>query len=251
VLDPDDPLDGIDALVGGLAPRAAVTVPWMLPAVPSAAGGEVVRAETTAVAAGQSLGEDLRDQQRVRTIGVVVGDGPDAVLRDGLTAAGLTVVSEQARPGSDCQRELRSLRVRAPSALAIAGGPDLVRLCVDAAMRSGWRPHGGVLVPPSLAYDDFDPAWSGVSVRTALGLPGPMGTDPGATRFRASTGFTSYRAMVTFAATELAIAVARSAGSVTATDVSHGHWYSDLFRFDGATNRGIGIARASALGWTR
>ena len=141
--------------------------------------------------------------------------------------------------------------LRSAGALAIAGAPDLVEKCLDAAAAIGWNPAAGVVVPPSLAYVPFDPAWSGLSVRTALGLPGPMGTDPGATRFRTSTGFTSYRALVTFAATEMAIAVARTSGSVTSAGISKGVWYSDLLHFDGVENHGVAIARASAVGWTR
>ena len=250
VLDPRKPIEGVDALVGGSGLPAPAGVPWLLPADPTLASKDVVRAEPSAEAAGEALGAELRDRDRVRSVGVIVGDGPDAALRDGLDNA-VAVISEPARPHTDCQREVRDLLLRTPSALAIAGSPDLVELCLAAAARSGWTPAAGVVVPPSLAYAEFDPAWSGLSVRTALGLPGPMGTDPGATRFRTSTGFTSYRALVTFAATELAIAVARTSGSVTAAGVAKGSWYSDLLHFDGVENHGVAIARASAVGWSR
>ncbi|HSH58394.1 MAG TPA: hypothetical protein VK988_01905, partial [Acidimicrobiales bacterium] len=70
----------------------------------------------------------------------------------------------------------------------------------------------------------------------------------GPARFRAAGGTRSYRAMVSFAATELSIDVARQKGVVSAANVAAGAWRSDLFEMTGATIRVIPVVMGTE-GW--
>jgi hypothetical protein len=76
-----------------------------------------------------------------------------------------------------------------------------------------------------------------VGARTVLGLPWPTSTAPGAARFRANTSSLSYRALVSYAATELAIDVARQQGGVSLQSIADGLWRNDLIDLSGLTSR--------------
>ena len=66
-----------------------------------------------------------------------------------------------------------------------------------------------------------------------------MGTPdgPGARRYRRQVPYgSSYRAIVSFAAAELALDVLRATGGVTAAPLRSGRWRSDVYDIDGGRN---------------
>lgn len=242
----------VDVLVGGLAPASTtVEVPWLLPADPNRAGPGVVAAELTPLAAGRRLADDLVEGGPDGTVAVVVGDGPEAALADGV-AQRLPVRQQQAADATTCDQELFELHRPEVVALAIAGPPELVERCADAAARQGWRPPGGLLVPPSAAHTGLALVPSAQLARTVLGLPWPTGTSPGAARFRTAVpGARSYQALIAFAGAELAIDAARRYGTPTLDAIAAGTWSTDLITFRGTTNTGATIVTAHSGGWTR
>jgi hypothetical protein len=88
-----------------------------------------------------------------------------------------------------------------------------------------------------------------VGARTVLALPWPTSPDPAAARFRAVVGSTSYRALVSFAAAELAIEIARAKGAITPAGISSRSWKTDLASFKGLANRGARVDVAGPGGW--
>ena len=233
-----------DVAVGGFG--ATPPVPWILPA-DAAARGALVIAERTPREAGAELGGDLVRRGVQGEVGVVLGPGPDAALADGL-GQGREVTTAAA--ADECDDAVRTLRQRLVSALAIAGAPDLARRCLEAAARLGWRPPGGVLVPPSSAYADLHLSPYALGVRTVLGLPWPSSEEPGAARFRAAMGGgASYRAMVSFAAAELVVAAARAAGSFRPEVLRSGTWRTDLITLEAGVNAAASVVVAGADGW--
>lgn len=234
-----------DVAVGGFG--AAPSLPWVLPA-DAAGSGALVTAEETPVEAGARLGADLARRGVQGDVGVVVGPGPDAALADGLARA--VPVTTVAAAGDDCNGAVRDLRARLVATLAVAGPPDLARRCLDAAARLGWRPPGGVMIAPSAAYADVHLAPYAVGARTVLGVPWPSSEEPGAARFRAAMGGTaSYRAIVSFAAAEIAVAAARSGGPFRPEILRSGSWRTDLVVLDAGVNRAAAVVIAGADGW--
>ncbi len=242
----------VDVLVGGLAPTTtSVDVPWLLPADPDLVGPGVVAAELTPLAAGRRLADDLVEGGLDGTVAVVVGDGPEAALADGV-AQRLPVRQQQAAAATTCDQELFELHRPGVVALAIAGPPELVERCADAAARQGWRPPGGLLVPPSAAHAGLALVPSAQLARTVLGLPWPTDTTSGAARFRTAVpDARSYQALVAFAGAELAIDVARRYGTPTLDAIAVGTWATDLIAFRGTTNTGAAVVTAHSGGWTR
>jgi hypothetical protein len=222
----------VHALVGGRGAIPPSGPLWLFPADPYAAGLRVVPAEASPSQVGARLAEDLDSRGVPGAVGAVVGGGPDAALADGI-ATGRTVIRVPLPPGAACGDALRSLRRRAVAALALAGPPDLVERCTDAAALLAWRPPGGVLVPPSAAYAHLERRPSAQGSRTVLGFPWPGGDDPGARRYQSAVpGGRSYRALVSFAAVELAVQIARADGTIRADRVTTAEWRSDLFHLD-------------------
>ncbi|HVL92451.1 MAG TPA: hypothetical protein VM264_03825 [Acidimicrobiales bacterium] len=226
----------VDALVGGFGAPPPTGVPWLLPADPSINGPGVVAAEAAPRAAGVQLAHLLRRNGLRGQIGIVVGTGPDAGLAAGLaSAAGTTTVN--ARPGGTCAAEIQNLAAAGATALAIAGDADLAARCVKALARSTWRPAYGTVLAPSAAYAGIEKVPEAMGARTVLSLPWPTSLLPGAARFRATAESTSYRALVSYAATELAIDVARQAGDLSVASVAAGSWRSDLLDLVGLSSR--------------
>lgn len=231
--------------VGGFG--AAPPVPWLFPADPYAPGS--LAAEVPAAEAGALLAADLARRGIRGTVAAVVADGPDAALADGVERAA-PVTRIAAAASSSCDSEIRAARRALPAALVLAVAPDLAGRCLDAAARLGWRPPGGVLVAPSAAYAGLerDPATAGG--RTVLGLPWPTGDEPGAARFRAAVpGVGSYRALVAYAAAELAVAAARARSPLRLADLVHGTWQTDLVTLSGGANTTARIVVAGTGGW--
>lgn len=223
-------------LVGGFGAEAPMGIPWLLPADPSIAGATVIPAESPARSAGIQLGGLLRRQGLTGTVGVIVGSGPDAALASGLaTKTSTTTVTAQ--ESGNCGPEIASLARSGAVALAIAGSPDLAAKCMRAAFRSAWRPIYGTVLAPSAAYAGLQAMPEALGARTVLGLPWPTSTAPGAARFRSTTSSLSYRALVSYAATELAIDVARQQGGVSLESVEAGLWRNDLIDLAGLTSR--------------
>lgn len=230
-------VDGVDVLVGGFGTAAAPEgTPWLLPADPTVAGPDVVPAELSSRLAGAELADVLRRQGLNGTVGVIVGSGPDSALGAGLaTRTATTTVN--AKEGTTCGPELSALRRARVVALAVAGPPDLAAKCMRTAFQMLWLPPFGTVLAPSAAYAGLHNMPEALGARTVLGLPWPTADTPGAARFRSTTRSTSYRALVSYAATELAIEVARQKGAVSVDAVEQGAWRSDLLDLNGLESR--------------
>ena len=229
--------DRADVLVGGFGVAAAPAgTPWLLPADPAITGPDVVPAELTSRLAGAQLADVLRRQGINGVVGVVVGSGPDSALGAGIaTRTATTTVN--AKEGTTCAPEVNALRRAGAVALAVAGSPDLASRCIRAAFQALWLPPFGTVLAPSAAYAGLHALPEALGARTVLGLPWPTADTPGAARFRSTTRSTSYRALVSYAATELAIEVARQKGDVSLDAVRHGAWRSDLLDLNGLESR--------------
>jgi ABC-type branched-subunit amino acid transport system substrate-binding protein len=238
----------IDVLVGGFGFAPPGGVPWLLPADPTVSGRDVVAAELTPDAAGTRLASDLVGRGVEGPIGLVIGSGRDTTMAQGIAKVTRTS-AVRLDPTSNCDREVGRLRVSGAVALAIAAAPDEVLRCADAAARAAWSPRGGLLVPPSAAYARADLVPGLLGARTVLGLAWPTSPDPGAARFRAAVGSSSYRALVSFAAAELAVKVARAEGAVTPSTISLRSWRTDLVDFNGSANDGATVDVAGPGGW--
>jgi ABC-type branched-subunit amino acid transport system substrate-binding protein len=239
---------GVAALIGGFGIAPPPGLPWLLPADPSVTGSDVLPVEAPAWSVGAQLGSVLRGQGLHGPIGVVRGSGPDAGLAEGLATQARTTVVPLGADGS-CHAEVASLRRSGAVALAIAGEPDLAGRCLDAARRIRWRPRFGTLVAPSAAYTVLPSSDAQEGPRTVLALPWPTWDVPGAARFRASTQSSSYRALVSFAAAELAIDVARQAGGISLPAMAFGSWRSDLLDVVGNTTETGAVVVAGVGTW--
>ena len=233
-------------LVGGFGVQPPDGIPWLLPADPAIAGPSVLPAESPARSAGVQLANLLRKQGITGPVGVILGAGPDGALAGGLASktATLTVTAQEA---GNCVPEVTSLQRSGAVAMAVAGSPDLAAKCMKAAFGRAWRPPGGTLLAPSAAYAGLQTMTEALGARTVLGLPWPTSAAPGAARFRATTDSTSYRALVSYAATELAIDVARRQGGVSLESVGEGIWRNDLIDITGITSR-VNILVVAFLG---
>lgn len=239
----------VDVLVGGFgAASAPGDTPWLLPADPTLAGPNVVPAELTSKVAGSELAGVLRRQGLNGVVGVVVGSGPDSALAAGLASRTATT-SVTAKEGTSCVPEVTALRRTGAVALAVAGPPDLAARCMRAAFQVLWLPAFGTVLAPSAAYAGLHTMPEAIGARTVLGLPWPTADTPGAARFRSTTRSTSYRALVSYAATELAIEVARQKGGVSVQAVEQGAWRSDLFDMDGLDSRVNNLVAAFLGTW--
>lgn len=239
---------GVTALVGGFGVQAPLDLPWLLPADPSVAGPSVLAAEPSPETAGVQLATVLRRLGLDGSIGVVVGSGPEAAFASGLASRAATLPMVTA-PGASCDREIAALHRAGAVALAVAADPDLAGRCLQAARRLGWSPRFGTLVTPSAAYARLDVLSDASGTRTVLAFPWPTSKAPGAARFRSTNQSVSYRALVSFAAAELAIAVARDAGAVSLAALSDGTWRTDLVNFVGTTSRSDTVVTASPSAW--
>lgn len=238
----------VDAMVGGFGTAAPTDVTWLLPADPGVTGLHVLAPEASPAVAGAQLAVALRQRNLVGPVGVVVGTGYEAQMGEGL-ASRTPVLSVPARDAT-CATEVGVLQRARVEVMAVAGGPDLVATCITAAVRALWRPRLGVVVPPSTAYGANAPDPLLWGARTLLSMPWPSTSAPGATRFRAVTGASSYRSLVSFTAVELAIGVARRNGSITLTDIAARTWPSDILELSGTTSRGGAVAVAGPEAWT-
>jgi hypothetical protein len=242
--------DRVTALIGGFGAAPPGGVPWLLPADPSITGPDVLATEAAPFIVGSELGTLLHEQGLRGVIGVVRGAGPDADLADGLASRARTATVPLGGDGS-CNAEVASLRGSGAQALAVAAPPDVAARCLEAAGRTGWHPPFGTLVAPSAAYAGVpvEPQLGGP--RTVLGLPWPTWEVPGAARFRASTHSSSYRALVSFAAAELAIDVARQGAGVSLPAMAMGSWRSDLFDLIGTTSQTGAVVVAGVGSWVQ
>lgn len=223
-------------LVGGFGANPPAGIPWLLPADPAIAGPGVIPAESPARSAGIQLGALLRRQGINGPVGVVVGSGPDGALAGGLSTKTPTTTVTAQESGT-CAPEIAQLERAGAVALAVAGSPELAAKCMRAATHNAWHPAFGTVLAPSAAYAGLQAMPEALGARTVLGLPWPTSTAPGAARFRATTSSLSYRALVSYAATELAIDVARQQGGVSLSSVEAGLWRNDLIDLSGLTSR--------------
>jgi len=232
----------VTVLVGGFGAAPPAGVPWLFPADPSVGGPGVVPAEVSPEVAGQQVGELLllKGQRLGGPVGIVVAGGPESALAAGL-ASKVPTTTAAAAPDSSCVSEIASLRRDGAVALAVAGPPDLAARCLRAAAQALWSPRFGTIVAPSAAYAGLDAVREARGARTVLGLPWPTSPGDGPARFRAAEGPRSYRAMVSFAATELAVEVARRRGAVSTAAVASAAWHSDLFDVGGTAIRPVPV----------
>ena len=94
-------------------------------------------------------------------------------------------------------------------------------------------------MPPSLRH-----------ARTVLGVPWPMSTSSGAIRYRSEVpGALSYRAIVSFAAAESAVDIARGANGLSASAISAASLESDLLPLDHGRNTGASVVAAVDGRW--
>jgi ABC-type branched-subunit amino acid transport system substrate-binding protein len=253
-----DALGRVDTLVGGFSIDAPAGMPWIMPADVGPSGPDVAAAELGAEQAGAALGLDLSTRRNeTGTVGAIVAPGPDAGLATGLAKS---VAVQQVEAGTDtsCDQEVLALRRRDVRAVALAVPPDLARRCAAAAARLGWRPGTGLLLAPSAVYAHLERDLVAQGAKSAVALLPPASDDPGAQRFRqAVPGTDSYRALVSFAAAELALDAGRlNHGAVTVAAVRDHHWHSDLYDVDGGQQTtahvvAIRFGRWAATGATR
>jgi ABC-type branched-subunit amino acid transport system substrate-binding protein len=231
--------------VGGFG--ATPSVPWLFPADPYAPGS--LSAEVSSLDAGAFLAAELKRTGIQGSVAVVVAAGPDAALADGV-AGEMTVVRVASSASTSCDTEIQAARRALPAALALAVPPELARRCLDAAARIGWRPPGGILLAPSAAYAHLERTAIAAGARTVLGLPWPTGDEPGAARFRAAVpGVQSYRALVAYAAAELAVGSARAHVPFGLADLASGTWRTDLVSLSEGHNVTPRIVVAGQSGW--
>jgi hypothetical protein len=228
-------LGRVEALVGGFSIDAPAGMPWVMPADVAPVGGDVAAGELAAEQAGEALGRDLvaRSSER-RVVGAVVGSGPDAGLAVGL-AKSLPVQQVSVGADTSCDQEVVALRKRDVAALALAVPPDLARRCAASAARMGWRPSGGLLLAPSAVYAHLERDLVAQGARSAVALSPANTDDAGTARFRrACPGCDSHRALMSFAAAELALGTARTAnGALTMAGLRDRRWQSDLYDVNG------------------
>jgi hypothetical protein len=250
VLDADS-LDAtrVDVLVGGLAGRSARTGdrPWFLPADPSVKGSNVVGVLPAPADYGRLLADAWMPPRGTRTF-ILEDGGEQAPIADAVSAKDPEAV--RVSVGDRCEESLSEARRRGASSLALALDRPALEACTAVLRRIGWVPSGQLLAPGYVTFDTppFPPA---ADVRALLGVPWPAWDETGPARFRQAAGSLSYRALVTFVAVELAVAVARAnEGRITGiAPVVAGAWRSDLLALDGTTNVGLRPARLVSGGW--
>lgn len=243
--------------VAGLAGWATVAVggfgaepglPWIFPADPYLRGS--IAGELSPAAAGAALAEDLAAEAPAPRVVAIVGDGSDAALADGVAARTMLTRVPAPDDGSSCEEEIRSARRELPAAVALAVAPDVARRCLDAAARLGWRPPAGVLLAPSAAYAGLGSEPRAAGARTVLGFPWPTGDEPAAVRFReAVPGVRSYRAVVAYAAAQLALSAAQGPGGLDVDALARGTWRTDLVTLSAGRNTSAHVVVAGPEGW--
>lgn len=224
---------GARALVGGygLSPQGwqvaiASGLAWFGPAdVPPSAGPAIVAVEVSHVEAGTMLGEELA-AQGVRRAAAVVGKDPERRLAEGLSGP-LHVSNVQFDAGGSCGPALEAARFSGAEVLALALEPASVTRCLEALPPD--YPVRQVVVGATAVDDALAALPEGFGLAATLGAPGPDDPGPGARRFRAATGVErNYRALVSYAATEVVVAALRA----DAEDPRAGFAAGGVFRSD-------------------
>lgn len=240
----------VDVLVGGMSgaagPDVAPQLSWLLPADGLALRGNAVSLEPDPATAGAIIAATLAST----VAAAVLDDGGSQVpFGDSIAAARKTVARLGVGVDDTCDRQILSARRAGATALALALDERALPRCLAAVGRAAWAPPGGILVPTYAAYRPGLNT-SGLGLQTVLGAPWPASADEGARRFRDSAKASSYAGLVSFAAAELAIAVARSNGGiVNAATARNGSWRTDLIVLEAGTNVALRVVRARAGGW--
>lgn len=250
VLDADAlDVSGVDVLAGGLPGRSGVETRgrlWILPADPQSTGSNVLGVLPAAADYGRLIAEAWTPAGEARTF--ILQDGSEQQrIADAFSAKYPAAV--RLSVDDRCEESLGEARGRGASSLVLALDRPALEGCAAALRRIGWVPSGQLLVPGYVAFG-ASPFASAADVRALLGVPWPAWDETGPARFRQATKSLSYRALVTFASVELAVAVARAnAGQVNAAALLGGAWRSDLLALDGTTNVGLRPARMVPGGW--
>ena len=250
----DDTSDRYEVVVGGVtsfgAAASSSTVPWVLPAVASTGEGPLIPPTPAPASAAAALVATLPADA---SVAIIDGDVAEKPFADAITAALGARAKRVALDGrTGCAPELRNAARMGASALVLAMRPSYAHDCLDALGGVTWNVSGGVIVPASMAFEPPTRSHAKrASIRIALGLPWPTWDDPASARFRQAARSTSYRAMVSFAAAELAILAARrSAGPLTYGAVA-GDTDTDALALRGGTLARLHVAEAAAGGWSR
>ncbi len=250
VLDADAlDVSDVDLLVGGLPGRSGADTSgrlWILPADSRVGGSNVIGVLPAPADYGRLIADAWTPAGKQRTF-ILQDSSEQRRIAEAFTAKDPGAV--RLSVGDRCEESLSEARGRGASSLVLALDRPTLEGCAAALRRIGWVPSGQLLVPGYVAFgtSPFPPA---ADVRALLGVPWPTWDETGPARFRQATKSLSYRALVTFASVELAVAVARaSEGQVTGSAVLGGAWRSDLLALDGTTNVGLRPARLVPGGW--
>ena len=245
---------GVRALVGGygapptLHSRAvSLGLPWFGPTDVTDVAGSVLPFEVPHRTAGSLLATFAEAAGADRAF-ALVGSSPERRLADGV---GDVLPTDRAvvPAKSDCKSDL-------PHG---AAGADVVVLALDPAGVSaclaafgGSAPGPLMVLIPSTAVDAVTGS-SGAPVVVATGAPlADDRDDAGAARFRRVTGVTSYRALVSFAATEVALhALASDPDEPLDAFRKGGAYRTDLVHLDPSTDpvtRGVAVREVGTGG---
>jgi hypothetical protein len=243
-------LSGVTALIGGFGAEAPAGLPWLLPADPRVTGPGVVVADEPAEEAGVQLATGIRGRDAKAVVGVLTepaGAAADSDLAAGFRTS-VPVREATVQAGRGCA-EVADLRRQGVTALAIAAGPQVVSTCLAAAAAIGWRPADGVAVPPSAAYAGVTAGPS--AVQTVLGFPWPgaAGDERAAYLASVAPGAHSYRAVVSVAAVELAVAAISATGGASPSLLAGRSWRTGLVRYQGDVNTAVRIVTSDGGAW--
>ena len=251
------PTDAYDILVGGLpddrqtspTPAPFAGQPWLFPADPTVHGSSVLSLDPEPGEAGRLLAAAFAIGATA-AVGILDDGGTQRRFGDALANRTGPTERFSTPPTASCDAAVLAARRRGVTTLVFALDPGRLADCAAALGRSAWVPSGGVFLPTPSGYIVPKGLPVGVRFRTLLGLPWPAWDEPAVARFRTVAKSAAYRALVSFAATEFAIAAARSnAGRVDLDAVARSSWRTDLIAFDGLTNVALRPAQAGLLGW--
>lgn len=206
---------GVKAVIGGYGATGqtwqavgARGIPWFAPAdVPPTPPATVVAVEVNHVTAGEMLAESLVGRGHHR-VAAIVGKGGERRLAEGMHGT-LQVDTLQIDTGAPCRPALDAAGVNGADVLALALEPVGVVRCLEALHPE--FPIRQIVIPSTAVDDALVRLPEGFGLAATLGAPGPDDAGKGPTRFRSVTGIQrNYRAMVSYAAAELAVTALRN-----------------------------------------
>lgn len=202
---------GARAVVGGYGASASTVqalagrgIPWFGPTdlAPASPAG-MVTVEVGHQAAGRLVGDALRQKGFERAV-ALSGPGDERHLTEGLKTR-MTVEGTTVDESRSCGPYLDTAALTGAETIVLAMARDALAGCVSALRQA--HPFHTVVVPATALDDALSRLPAGFALVAALGAPAPDDPGAGPTRFRSATGIDrNYRAMVSFAAAEVAVA---------------------------------------------